>query len=130
MWQKIAAALVVAGAVAGPTPASAARLIESYTAVLSERDHFNSNGERLHSAAAIIRQDRANYHRFGLQDDGDSDDAYFSDANNRDTLERLLNNGTADPGVVSRIVNGVVEVRVDVYRGSGGDYIVVTLVND
>ena len=35
--------------------------VESYTARLSERDHYNSNGQRLLSAAAIIRQDRANF---------------------------------------------------------------------
>ena len=47
------------------TPVRAQTLVESYVAFLSEADHFNSNGQRLTSAAAIIRQDRANFHRFG-----------------------------------------------------------------
>jgi hypothetical protein len=36
----------------------AQELVESYVAFLSEADHFNSNGERLRSAAAIIRAPR------------------------------------------------------------------------
>lgn len=44
----------------------ARELIESYIALLSDADHFNSSGQRLTSAAAIIRQDRANYHLFGI----------------------------------------------------------------
>jgi hypothetical protein len=43
-----------------PTISHAQQLIGSYVALLSETDHFNSNGQRLTSAAAIIRQDRAN----------------------------------------------------------------------
>jgi hypothetical protein len=39
---------------------------------LSEQDHLNSNEQRLTTAAAIIRQDRANFHRFGLRDPADA----------------------------------------------------------
>lgn len=34
-----------------------------YFTVLDEKDHYNSNGERLRSVADILRQDRANYHK-------------------------------------------------------------------
>ena len=60
-------------------PSRAQQLIESYQAVLSERDHFNSNGQWLTSAAAIIRQDRANFHRYGFRDAADEDDKFFAD---------------------------------------------------
>src|SRR5262249_34463515 len=84
-------------------PCYAQQLLESYQAFLSERDHFNSNGQRLTTAAAIIRQDRANVHRFGLRDPDDESDSYFADEKNRSTLERLLNQGHSDPETIARI---------------------------
>ena len=111
------------------TPSRAQELIESYVAFLSEADHFNSNGQRLTSAAAIIRQDRANFHRFGIRDPQDEDDSFFADAGNRETLERMLENGHAAPGVISRIVNGTVLIRVDIYRSASGPFIKVALLN-
>ena len=103
------------------------QLLGHYHALLSERDHFNSNGQRLTSAAAIIRQDRANFHRFGLSDSEDEPDAFFADAGNRAALESMLERGRAGPGVISRIVNGTPYVRVEVWRGRAGPYVVVTL---
>jgi hypothetical protein len=111
------------------TPSRAQQLVESYVAFLSEADHFNSNGQRLTSAAAIIRQDRANFHRFGVRDPQDQDDSFFANAGNRETLERMLENGEAAPGVISRIVDGTVLIRVDIYRGASGPFIKVTLLN-
>ncbi|HXC57046.1 MAG TPA: hypothetical protein VNU97_17230 [Rhizomicrobium sp.] len=118
---------LVLGAV-GLAPASAADQIGSYNAFLSSADHFNSNGERLTSAAAIIRQDRANFHKFGIRDDADEGDNYFANADNRAALERMLNDGASDPGVLSRIVDGNVMIHVDIFRSQRhGDYVVVTL---
>ena len=62
---------------AGLVPAAACDLKESYLARLGPADHFNSSGERLTSAAAIIRQDRANYHQFGKRDEEDDGDDFF-----------------------------------------------------
>ncbi|HMG06556.1 MAG TPA: hypothetical protein VK581_13935 [Chthoniobacterales bacterium] len=45
----------------------------SYAAFLSEKDHYNTNGDRLTSVADILRQDRANYHK-GRGDRQDEDD--------------------------------------------------------
>jgi predicted aspartyl protease len=106
----------------------AQQLLERYQALLSERDHFNSSGQRLTSAAAIIRQDRANFHRYGLRDQADESDSYFFDADNRAALERLLERGRAEPGVISRIVNGTPLVRVEVWRGNAGPFVTVTLI--
>jgi hypothetical protein len=111
------------------TPGRAQELIESYIAFLSESDHFNSNGQRLTSAAAIIRQDRANYYRFGRGDPEDEDDRFFRDIGNREALERMLERGRATPGTISRIVNGTALIRVDIYRDSGGPFIRVTVLN-
>ncbi len=126
MIRKVLLAAGLAAAVA--TPAAAADLIGSYNAYLSRADHYNSQGERLTSAAAIIRQDRANFHKFGIQDDQDESDNYFDNVNNRAVLERMLNDGDSDAGVLSRIVNSNVMIHVDIYRSRHhGDYVVVTL---
>ncbi|MBV9045888.1 MAG: hypothetical protein JO294_12240 [Alphaproteobacteria bacterium] len=124
----LATAAVLAAAVA--TPASAAEMIDSYSAYLSRADHYNSQGQRIMTAAGIIRQDRANYHKFGLRDPGDENDSYFDSVANRAILEKMLSEGDSDPGVLSRIVNSNVRIHVEVYRGDReGDYVVVTLGN-
>jgi hypothetical protein len=123
----VAAAALVAAVVA--TPVRAQTLVESYTAFLSEADHFNSNGQRLTSAAAIIRQDRANFHRFGRGDPGDEGDRFFASIENRAALERMLERGRATPGTIDAIVNRTPLIRVDIYRDTDGPLIRVTVLN-
>lgn len=60
------------------TPAAAQDLIEEYRAYISERDLHNSAGERLTRPWEIIRQDRANYHKFGVPDLDDYYDGFFA----------------------------------------------------
>jgi len=129
MLKKFIVASAVAAATWLPTLAQAQQLIGSYTALLSDADHVNSSGQRLTSAAAIIRQDRANFHRFGIRDPEDQDDAFFADEANRAALEQMLDRGHADPGVIARIVNDTVPVRVDIYRGPRGPFIRVTVLD-
>ena len=124
------AILAFAAALTMASPATAAELIGSYNAFLSSADHFNSSGERLTTAAAIIRQDRANFHKFGIRDDRDENDSYFANVNNRAVLEQMLNDGNSDPGVLARVVNSNVAIHVDIYRSNRhGDYVVVTLLD-
>ena len=47
---------------------AALKMTRSSNLSFSEQDHLNSNEQRLKTAAAITRQDRANFHRFGLRD--------------------------------------------------------------
>jgi hypothetical protein len=100
--------------------------IESYVARLSARDHFNSNGQRLTSAAAIIRQDRANYYVYGIRDPEDEADSFFESKENRALLESLLEHGRSTPAAIERVVNGTPLIRVEVYR----NFINVTIVPD
>ncbi len=102
------------------------QLVESYSARLSPRDHYNSNGERLRSAAAIIRQDRANFYVYGLRDDEDEPDPYFSSKGNRARLEEMLENGRTTPEAIDRVVNGTPLIRVDIYATG----ISVTILSD
>ena len=93
----IAIGIAIGLAIGAPTLAQAQQLIGSYVARLSEADHFNSSGQRLTSAAAIIRQDRANFHRFGIKDAQDEGDDFFADEGNRAALEQMLETRTRGP---------------------------------
>lgn len=124
---KVAVLSALTLGVLGAAPASAQSLIESYSARLSSADHFNSNGERLGSPAAIIRQDRANYHKFGIRDPEDEGDGYFSSASNRALMERLLERGQTSGSARRSIVNGTPLIRIDVYDGPGGAFIKATI---
>jgi hypothetical protein len=100
--------------------------VETYTARLSPRDHYNSNGVRLRNAAAIIRQDRANFYVYGIRDSEDEPDPYFSSKDNRARLEEMLENGRTTPEAIDRIVNGTPLIRVDIYATG----ISVTILSD
>lgn len=94
----------------------AGELLEIYHARLGTDDHFNSRGQRLTSAAAIIRQDRANYHKFGIRDRGDTGDEFFASKSNRAILERMLRRGSASRATLRRIINGTPRITVKIYR--------------
>jgi hypothetical protein len=109
-----------------PAQTDIERPIESYVARLSARDHFNSNGQRLISAAAIIRQDRANFYLYGIRDPEDEPDSFFQSKENRALLETLLEHGRSNPVAIDRVVNGTPVIRVEVYR----NFVNVTVVSD
>lgn len=111
-------------------PVLADELIESYIARLGANDHFNSSGGRLASPALIIRQDRANFHKFGLRDPEDQDDGFFQNANNRELLQQFLDRGRTTSRAYRMIVNGQPLIRVNVYRARGGDYVDVDVIGE
>ncbi|MCB1390798.1 MAG: hypothetical protein KDK12_16915 [Rhodobacteraceae bacterium] len=96
-------------------PAGAQTYLGSYTAFIGGQDLVNSNGQRLWEAWQIIRQDRANVHRFNRVDPGDAGDPWFANANARAALEQVLMQGGIDPASRAMIVQGGVWVQVDVY---------------
>lgn len=113
-------------AAAAPSAMGQSGRIDSYIARLGPMDHYNGRDQRLTSAAAIIRQDRANIHVYGSRDTEDEMDRYFASAGNRARLEAMLAHGRAAPGVRSAIVNGQPLVRVDVWP----DYVNVTILSN
>jgi len=123
--KNVLAAIVALILAPGLSEAAAAQHgpLGHYTARLSARDHFNSNGERLRTVAAIIRQDRANVHRFGRADVEDQLDSFFANAANRAALERLIAHGRVSQAVQQIIVDKEPLVHVDIYAG----YVVITL---
>jgi len=109
------AAILSVGPVRDAHGQTMGNFVESYTARLSPRDHYNSNGVRLTSAAAIIRQDRANFYVYGMRDSEDEPDSFFSDKSNRARLEQMLENGRATRDALYKVVNGTPLIRVDIY---------------
>lgn len=105
---------------------------EAYNARLSAQDHFSSRGERLTSAAAIIRQDRANFHKFGRRDPEDQSDEFFASGRNRDLLEKYLERGSADPAAIRAIVNGTPLIRIRIFTNerTGNDFIRVNVLEE
>lgn len=113
---------------AAATPAGAQQLLESYEAWIGPDDVVNSRGARLTEAWQVIRQDRANFHRFGIRDPGDTGDRFFALPENRETLEAMLAAGRIDPRAAREIVRGGVTIRVDIWgRGTRAQWIDVTL---
>ena len=110
--------LALVGISAGSAPASAQVLLEEYTAFLGPADHFNSNGTRLTQPWQIVRQDRANFHRFGIRDAGDEWDSFFASTENRERVEAMIRNGSISASAANAVVNGSVWIRVQIF-GSG-----------
>jgi len=59
---------------------------EVYRTWLSAQDHSSSKGAPISKAAVILRQDRANVHKFGKADEGDTMDSWFGNKNARADL--------------------------------------------
>lgn len=120
--------IVATSAVASAGAARADQLIEEYRAFISQNDVYNSSGERLTKPWEIIRQDRANYHKFGRADEADYYDSFFASADNRETVERMIANGRIEPAAGAQVVAGNVFVRVRIYgSGTTGKAIGVTV---
>jgi hypothetical protein len=107
--------------------AAADEYLGSYQARISDNDHQASDGYQLDSAAQMVRQDRANWHKFGSGDAEDEDDPWFRSTSARARFEKLLQKGGAMSSATKRaIVNGEPVVEVEVYRNS----VVVTIIGD
>lgn len=107
--------LIFAILAALPVVVHSQQLLETYVALLSANDHYNSNGQRLTEPWQIIRQDRANFHRYGTGDPQDEWDSFFGNFNNRAAAEQMLLNAFISPQARSAIVNREVMIRVEVW---------------
>lgn len=107
--------------------ARADELRESYNAYIGQDDLYNSSNERLTQPWQVIRQDRANVHRFGVRQPGDDVDGFFASARNRDLAERMIRNGRVEGSAARKLLNGDVRVYVEIWRGAGGDYINISV---
>ncbi len=111
--------LAVAALAAMLGSAQADQLLGTYVARISDDDHHASDGYRLDTAAQMVRQDRANWHKFGRGDREDQDDPWFGSTAARAKFERMLDKGSAMNQATRRaIANGEPVVEVEVYRQS------------
>ena len=111
-------------------PARADEVIAVYAATIGVDDLYNSNGQRLSAPWQVLRQDRANFHRYDISQPGDEWDPVFDSMDARAQMEALVRAGTITPqaraGIMSAGSTVVVEVwgagnrltwvNVDVYR--------------
>lgn len=84
-----------------------------FVAKLSAQDRVNSSGEALKSVAAIIQQDRANYHKWNKRDPEDtSDGGLFSSAKARAELGAELAKVKIPESLRKKILEGSAIVYV------------------
>ena len=101
----------------GVTAASADEFLGSYVARISQHDKQASDGYPLDTAAQMVRQDRANFHKFHDTDPDDENDVWFRTNGQRARLERMLGQGGAMGASTRRAIsNGEPLIQVDVYR--------------
>lgn len=99
--------------------AQADSLLGSYTARISANDKQASDGFALDTAAQMVRQDRANWHKFGSGDAEDEDDRWFATTQSRVKMQNMLNKaGAMSASTKKSIVRGEPVIQVDVYRYS------------
>lgn len=133
MFKLKIAALMIALSPVLPTPVMAEELIAEYLAWLDARDTVTSRGVKLKSFGAVLAQDRANFHRFGIRQDLDTDDPVFGSRDMREKLPDFYKAGRPVEAYIRRDVmsgrghyvyvrilgiNGRV-TRVDVHEGAG-----------
>ena len=86
--------------------------ITYYSTTISNKDRYNSSGVRLTSVRDILRQDRANMHKFGFADNGDGYDSYFKKASRRNMFNHA---NLIISRSLARAIKGGGRVRITVY---------------
>ena len=130
----------------GAYPSHSDKILASYTAELSYKDHFGANGERLQSVGAIIKRDRENFIHYGKvtgkrsnfthkqaknQDRLDTWGKYTTSPRDQEALKRLVNDGYISPRDRDIILNDYPLVRVTIYNGHNrGDTVKVQIIDD
>lgn len=124
MMTRWIAVLAFAGLAA---PAWAQQQIGAYYAQIGREDMFNSSGVRLGDLGAILQQDRANYHRFGIRHAGDDSDRVFADPATRAQIPALYARGPREPLIERIVLQGNTLGILVVVCGRGGrpDYLVI-----
>ena len=107
--------LLVSGWIGSGTAHAQPPPLETFVARLTAQDHYNSNGVRLTTVAEIIRQERANYYKFGTADPQDTPDKFFANEANRARLEDMLAHGAISAATTNEILNGTPLIVVKVW---------------
>lgn len=111
----------------GAASVRADELVDEYNAYIGRDDLYNSSGERLRQPWQIIRQDRANYYKFGIRQRGDEPDTFFASVDNRAKAERMIRDGTITREARKLLLQGDCTINVKVYHDRSGDYLEITV---
>ena len=111
------AGLAMALALSAPALAQS-QPIDGYCAQISDNDKYASDGYPLTDAGSILRQDRANFHRFHRPDADDYGDNTFDTTAARERIPAMFDNGNIERGLARQIVRGYPYICVDIYRNS------------
>jgi hypothetical protein len=90
MAKRVLLTIVLAVLAMSPAAAQEYGELAWYSARIDVADMQNSRGQPLAKIGAVIQQDRANFHRFGIRQARDSDDGIFSDRAMRAALPNLV----------------------------------------
>lgn len=93
--------LIAAALVASATTAAAQDFLGEYFTSIGPEDFYNSSGQFLADRCAILQQDRANFHRFGVRHQGDQPDPFFGDRAARGVLGQNCYLGNPAEGYVA-----------------------------
>lgn len=118
LFVRLGAAAIALGLSLGSGQAQ--QLIAEYYTSLTGADLRNSRGVPLGNFCAIVQQDRANHHRFGIRHDGDQWDPIFADRAARAQISstcQLAAGSEYIPSMIAQYGSRYVWVRV---YGSGG----------
>ena len=83
-----------------------AQQLGAYYAEIGNEDRFNSSGAPLRNLGAILQQDRANFHRFGIRHGGDDSDPFFGNPQIRAAIPKLYARGRRDELIEKIILEG------------------------
>lgn len=121
-FRNFARAFVLGAVVAAgmATAALSDTLLGGYWAYIGRADLYNSNGQRLTTAAQVLQQDRANLHRFGVSQQGDEWDPYFGSYEARSAIASLVRAGNIGPRARAVLRNGGGSVYVKVFGNNRG----------
>lgn len=102
------------------TPASAQDLLGGYFAFIGYEDTRNSKGQALRNFCAIVQQDRANYHKFGIRHEWDESDSWFTTPQARSKISTNCHVAAGSEYIPSAVLRGEPRfIRVQVF-GRGG----------
>ena len=97
-------------------------IVDQYFAYIGGADLSNSSGASLGDAASVLRQDRANVHRFGISQTNDEIDGIYIDSDSRAEMPALIAaKGSISAADSRAIMGGGVLVSVTTY--SNGNFL-------
>lgn len=108
-------------------PAAAQDLLGGYFAELGYEDMRNSKGKPLRNFCAIVQQDRANFHKFGIRHQNDESDPWFTSLAARKKISADCRIASGSEYIPAAVLRGEPRfVRVQVFgRGGVPQWVVV-----